>query len=98
MHLAEQFAALRRMTRGRGDLLDEFLLFGAEEAVSKVMPFLFEAWQANPGLSSRIRKVHGRGRHRKLRRLEFEMSLDELVCHLVIAPAADAVDELVGDE
>src|SRR5947207_7152908 len=62
------------------------------------MTFLLDARQADARPPQRLRQVHRSGRDRKRGRVEMKMRRNDPVGHLIVLPAADAVDELVDDE
>ncbi len=47
-------------------------------------------------LAARGGKIQRRGSNGETRRLDAEVAGNQAVGHLIVAPAADAVDELVG--
>jgi hypothetical protein len=98
VHLVEQRRALQRAPRRRGDRRDEPVLFLAQHAVAQPVALLEHAAHAHARPTDRVGEIERRRRHREARGLEAEVSLQQAVGDLVVAPAADAVDELVGQE
>ena len=75
------------------DLPNEFELLQSEHGMFQAMPFVQHARYAHALPAERVGEEHRRSRHRKLRRLDREMPLDQPIGHLIIPSAADAVHE-----
>ena len=70
---------------------------GLHAAVDWTQKLTLDAIHANPVSPHRFGQIHRRRRHAKVRRSDLEIIADDSIGHLVIAPAADAMDELIGD-
>src|SRR3954462_15168185 len=96
MHLREDLIPLGRLPRGLIDALQIRFLCGPKQRMAKRVPFALDARHANPDAAGRFRQVPRRGRRAEAGGWGVKMRRDDLMGHLIVAPPADAVDELIG--
>ena len=98
MHRSKESCPLMRTARRTGDRFDKLSLAISQNIVPKVMAFRDQTRQTRARLICRGREEKRGRRDRKARRRQFPMTRDELIEHLIVFTAADAVDEPVGNQ